>query len=118
MITTSSMMYVEFIACYEVVGHAMWLKNFIPRVVDNISKSLSLHYDNKAGVFISYNNKLSGAAKHIDLKYLVVRERVQDHTINLEQISTKKMLADPLSKGITFNIFQEHVIGMSLLESL
>jgi hypothetical protein len=29
-LTTSSMMYTKFIACYEALGHAMWLKIFIP----------------------------------------------------------------------------------------
>jgi hypothetical protein len=28
-VMTSSMMYAEFVACYEVVGHAMWLKKFV-----------------------------------------------------------------------------------------
>jgi hypothetical protein len=76
-ITTSSTMYAEFIACYEAVGQAVWLKIFIPslRVVDSISKPLTLYCDNKAVVFFSHNNKSSGAAKHIDLKYRVVRER-------------------------------------------
>jgi hypothetical protein len=119
-ITTSSTMYAEFIACYEAVGQAVWLKFFIPslRVVDSISKPLTLYCDNKAVVFFSHNNKSSGAAKHIDLKYRVVRERerVQDRTINLEHISTKKMLADPLTKGLSPNVFQEHVADMGLLE--
>jgi hypothetical protein len=76
-IMTSSTMYAEFIACYEVVGQAIWLKIFILglRVVDSISKQLTLYCDNKATFFFSHNNKSSGAAKHIDLKYLVVRER-------------------------------------------
>jgi hypothetical protein len=26
---TSSIMYVEFVACYEAVGQAMWLKKFV-----------------------------------------------------------------------------------------
>jgi hypothetical protein len=47
----------------------------------------------------------------------MVRERVQNRTINLEYISTEKMLADPLTKGLPPNIFQEHVVGMGLLES-
>jgi hypothetical protein len=47
-----------------------------------------------------------------------VSERVQDHTINLEHISTKKMLVDPLPKGLPPNIFQGHVAGTGLLESL
>jgi hypothetical protein len=47
-----------------------------------------------------------------------VRERVQNHTINLEHISTKKMLVDPLTKDLPPNIFEEHVIGMGSLKSL
>jgi hypothetical protein len=107
-LTTSSMMYAEFIACHEPLGQAMWLKNFIPglRVVDIISKPLMIYYNNKVTVFFSHNNKSSGATKHIDIRYLVVRERVQDHTINLEHNGTKEILVDPLTKG------------MGLLESL
>jgi hypothetical protein len=56
----------------------MWLKKFIPglRVADNISKPLTIYYDNKATIFFSHNNMSSGAVKHIDLSYLVMRERV------------------------------------------
>jgi hypothetical protein len=113
-------MYAEFIACYEVMVQAMLLKNFIPglRVVDSISRPLTLYCDNKASVFFSHNNKSSGASKHTDLKYLVVRERVQDHAINLEHISTKKILTELLTKCLPPNIFQEHVAGMGLLKSL
>jgi hypothetical protein len=69
----------------------MWLKNFIPdsRVVDNISKPVMIYCNNKATIFFSHNNKSCGASKHIDLRYIVARERVHDHTINLENISTK-----------------------------
>jgi hypothetical protein len=86
--------------------------------VDIISKLLTLYYNNKTIIFYSHNNKSSGAAKNIDLKYLMVRERVKDHTINLEHINTKKMLVDPLTKGLSPNIFQEHVACMGLLKSL
>jgi predicted DNA-binding protein (MmcQ/YjbR family) len=85
----------------------MWLKKIIPglRVVDSISKSLMIYCDNKAAVFFSYNNKSSETVKHIDLSYLVVKERVHDHTINLKHIDTKEMLTDPLTKGLPPHIF-------------
>jgi hypothetical protein len=107
-ITTSSTVYAEFIACYELIGQAMRLKNSIPslRVVDSINKSLILHWNNKAIVFFSHNNKSSEAAKHIDLKYLMMRERVQDNTINLEHISTTKMLVDMLTKDLPSNFLK------------
>jgi hypothetical protein len=118
-IITFSMMYAEFITCYEALGHAMWLKLFIPslRVIDGIRKPLTIYCDNKAAVFFSHNNKSSGASKHIDLRYLVVRERVHDRTINLEHIDTKEMVVDPLTKGLPPHIFEEHVAGMGLMES-
>jgi hypothetical protein len=66
-ITTSSIMYTKFIACYEAVGWAMWLKNFIPglRVVDRISKPLTLYCDNKVLIFFLHNSKSNQAIKHI-----------------------------------------------------
>jgi hypothetical protein len=87
-------------------------------VVDSIERPLKMYCDNEPAVFYAHNNKSSDAAKHIDIKFYVVKERVQDHTISLEHISTKKMLADPLTKGLPPSLFREHVAGMGLRESL
>ena len=98
----------------------MWLKGFIPglRVVDNISKPLRLYYDNKTAIFYANSNKSSGAAKHIEIKYFVVKDRILYHTIELEHISTKEMLADLLTKGLPPNIFHELIVDMELSDSL
>jgi hypothetical protein len=76
-VTASSTMQAKFVACYEATGQAVWLKNFIPRlrVVDSISKPLTLYCDNQPAVIYS-SNKSSGVAKHIDIKYYVVKDRV------------------------------------------
>ena len=47
-----------------------------------------------------------------------MKDRVRDQMISLEHISTKKMLVDPLTKGLSPNVFREHVAGMGLRESL
>jgi hypothetical protein len=41
-ITTSSMIYVELVACDEATGQALWFKKFVPghRVIDNIESYL------------------------------------------------------------------------------
>jgi hypothetical protein len=87
-------------------------------MVDNIEKPLKIYCDNKPAVQYSYNNKKSDASKHINVKYYVVKEKILDHTISLEHISTKQMLADPFTKGLPSNVFNEHVVGMGLRESL
>ena len=78
-ITASSTMYAEFVACYEAMGQVNWLKKFMPglKVVDDIHKTLKLYYDNEPTVCYAHNNKSSGAAKHIDIKYYVVKDKVR-----------------------------------------
>ena len=113
-------MYAEFVAGYEASRQVTWLKKFVPglRVVGSIEKPLKLYCDNEPAVFYAHNNKSSGAAKHIDIKFYVVKEQVQNQTICLEHIRMSKMLADPLTKGLTPKVFGEHLAGMSLRESL
>jgi hypothetical protein len=49
-ITTSLIMYVEFVAHYETTGQAKWFKKFVPglRVVDSIEKPLKIYCDNES----------------------------------------------------------------------
>ena len=88
------------------------------KVVDDIHRPLKLYCDNESAVCYAHNNKSSGAAKHIDIKYYVVKDKVRDYVISLEHISIEKMHADPLTKGLPPNVFREHVADMGLRESL
>ena len=119
-IVASSTMYAEFIVAYEATGQVIWLKKFIPdlKVVDCIDKPLKMYCDNQPAVFYAHNNKSSNATKPIEIKYYVVKDKIQDQTISLEHIKTKNMLADPLTKGLPPSVFMEHVAGMGLMESL
>jgi hypothetical protein len=113
-------MYAEFVACYEAVGQTMWLKKFVSglRVIDNIERPLKLYWDNEPTMLYAHNNKKTKAAKHINIKFYVVNQKIQDQTISLEHISTKKMIADPLTKDLSPSVFREHLAGMSLRETL
>ena len=84
------------------------------KVVDDIHKPLKLYCDNNPAVCYAHNNKSSGAAKHIDIKYYIVKDKVRDHSISLEHGSTKKMLANPLTKDLPPNMFREHLAAMGL----
>ena len=75
-------------------------------MVDSIERPIKMYCDNESAVFYAHNNKSSGAAKHINIKFYVVKEQIHDHTISLEYISTKRMLADPLTKGLPPNVFR------------
>ena len=71
-------MKVEFVACFEAIVHGSWLRNFISRVgiIDNIAKSLEIYCDNFATIFFSKNDNYSKGAKHMKVKYFVIKEEV------------------------------------------
>jgi hypothetical protein len=117
-VMTSSMIYAEFVACYEAMGQTMRLKKFVPGVVDNIERQLKLYCDNELAVLYAHNNKKTKAVKHINIRFYVVKEKIQDQTISLEHIITKKMIEDPLTKGLPPSVFRKHLADMGLRESL
>ena len=93
----------EFIACFEASNHVIWLRNFVNRlrILGGIERPLKIYGDNKSAVMYSNNNRSSSKLKHIDIKFLVVKERVQSGQVIIEHIDTNAMIADPLTKGLT-----------------
>ena len=104
----------EFVACFEATVQANWLRNFISGlgVVDSISKPLKIYCDNSAAVFFSKNDKYSKGAKHMELKYFVVKEEVQKRKVSIEHISIDLMIADPLTKGLPPKLYAGYVKNM------
>ena len=113
----SSPMAVEFIACYKASNHGIWLRNFVTGlcIVDGIERPLKLFCDNKSVVLYSNNNRSSTKSKHIDIKFLVVKERVQSGQVSIEHIGTNSMVADPLTKGLPSKVFHEHTAHMGVM---
>ncbi|KAL5736760.1 hypothetical protein ACOSP7_031245 [Xanthoceras sorbifolium] len=107
----------EFVACYEASNHGIWLQNFITRlhILNGIERPLKLFCDNKSAVLYSNNNRSSSKSKHIDIKFLVVNERVQSGQISIEHISTNFMIADTLTKGLPPKVFHEHTAYMGVV---
>ena len=88
-------------ACFEATIQVLWLRNFVTRfnLVDTISRPMQIYCDNTAAVFFSKNDKYSKGAKHMDLKFLTVKEEVQNRRVSIQHIGTKLMIADRLTKG-------------------
>ena len=114
----SSTMEAEFIACYEASNQGIWLCNFITRlkIVDEIERPLKINCDNKATELYAKNNRSSSKSKHIDIKFLVVKERVQNLQVSIEHCSTNLMIVDPLTKGLPPKVFHEHVTRMGIID--
>jgi len=84
--------------------------------VEGIERPLKLYCDNKSVVLYSNNNRSSTKSKHIDTKFLVVKEKVQSGQISIEHLGTNSMIADPFTKGLPPKVFYQHVAHMGILQ--
>ena len=85
------------------------------RIMEGTERPLKLYCDNKSAVLYSNNNRSSSRSKYIDIKFLVVKERVQNGQISIKHIRTNSMIADPLTKGLPPKIFHEHTAHMGVI---
>uniref|UniRef100_A0A2N9GN46 CCHC-type domain-containing protein n=1 Tax=Fagus sylvatica TaxID=28930 RepID=A0A2N9GN46_FAGSY len=72
------------------------------------------HYGSRLLFLWLKNNKSGSRSKHIDIKYLAIRERIKEKKVVIEHVSTELMIADPLTKGMPPLKFKDHVAKMGL----
>ena len=116
-VIATSTMEAEFVACFEATVQSLWLRNFVDGlgIVGTIAKPMRIYCDNAAAVFFSKNDRYSKGAKHMDLKYLSVKEEVQNQRVQIVHIGTNDMIADPLTKGLAPKTFIGHVSEMGVV---
>ncbi|TQE12286.1 hypothetical protein C1H46_001939 [Malus baccata] len=119
-VIATSTMEAEFVACFEGMKQAVWLKNFLTdlKIVKSIQKPVRMFCDNNSAVFFAKNNRRTSASRLMDVKFLKVREEVKKGMIEVQHISTVLMVADPLTKALPIGEFQKHVSRMGVLETL
>ena len=74
----SSTMVEEFMPSYEASNYGIWLQNFVTGllVVKGIERPLKLYCDNNSAMLYSNKNRSSSKSMHIDIKFLLIKERV------------------------------------------
>jgi len=107
----------EFIACFDASNHGIWLRNFFTslHVVDGIERPLKIYCGNKLAVLYSNNNRSTTKSKFIDIKFLVIKERVQNKQISIEDLRSNDILAYPLTKDSIPKVFHEHIAHMGVV---
>ena len=84
----------ESITYFEPSNHGIWLRNFVTRLhmLGGIERPLKIYYDNKSTIMYSNNNKSFLKSKDVDIKFLIVKERVQSGQVFIEHIGTNSVL--------------------------
>lgn len=93
------------------------LRNFdtVMHVMDNSKRPLKIYYDNKSIALYSNNNRNSSNPKHVEIKFIVIQERVQSRQVSIEHIGNNSIIEDSLTKGLEPKVFHQHPTHVSVL---
>lgn len=99
----------EYMAAYESTIQAIWIKNLLQEIgIKKAETPVSLYEDNTGCIRLAENPEHISRAKHIDVKYHFVRERVQLKDIKIDYVGTKDMVADMMTKPLSGALFLKH----------
>ena len=74
-----------------------------------------VHTDSSAAIGIASRSGLGGKARHIQVQYLWIQEKVKSGKLEMRKVDTKKNVADLLTKSLGTELFETHVQNMGFI---
>ncbi|KAK9745539.1 hypothetical protein QE152_g6808 [Popillia japonica] len=104
----------EYMSLTAASQEGMWLKRLENELCPMSGKSFTIYCDNQSAIALACSNTYNARTKHIDVKHHFIKELLNDGKINLEYISSDKMIADYLTKAVSTNkqIFCTEAVGI------
>ena len=97
----------EYMALASSAQEAVWMRQLSSEIGIEYTKPVIIYEDNQSAIAMTKNPQFHGRTKHIAIKYLFIREQVNDGTVNIQYCSTKNMLADMLTKPLASTQFSK-----------
>ena len=102
----------EYVALASAAQEAAWMRQLLEDLCHKQTEPTVVREDNQSAIAIAQQPHSHSKMKHIDIRYHFVREKVQDNTIELRYCPTNDMLADILTKGLTYDKFSRELFGV------
>ena len=89
-VIATSTMEAEFVACFEGMKQAAWLRNFMSdlKIINSVQRPVMMYCDNNSAVFFAKNNRRTSASRLMDVKFLKVREHVKKGVMEVRQYNS------------------------------
>ena len=98
----------EVAALYMATSEAVWIRKLLAHLGYLQKEPTTMAEDNQGAIKWANGDDRSGRLKHVDLKFLFIRERILADEIKLTYIKSQDNPADILTKPLTGSKFLDH----------
>jgi hypothetical protein len=119
-LTTKSSAEAEFVGASDSVSQALWIRNYIAALDNNIAvePAVVLFQDNTAAIQLMHNGMSnSERTRHINIRYFFLTDRIESGELWVTYVPTDQMIADVLTKalkGAKFFFFRAALHGVRM----
>jgi hypothetical protein len=98
----------EYVALNETVREVKFIFQLLEIMGVKAERSAKILVDNVGSIFLSQNKTSGERTKHMDMKYLFIREQIQNDLVKVEFERTSENRADVFTKNLGSEKFQFH----------
>ena len=113
-----SLVEAEYIASANATKEVVWLWTLLWELDLPQPKATIIHTDNQGSIALAHNPVLHSRAKHIDIWYHFIWERVDRGEVSLNYVSTKEMMADIFTKALLCKSFEKFRTNFGVLYAI
>lgn len=104
----------EYMAITDAAKEAVYLIRFLKDLRLSKFARVTIYNDNQAAGKLAENPIFHSRSKHIDVRHHFIRQVLKDYPVDLTYLSTEKMIADALTKGLPGPKFLECISSFGL----
>ena len=96
----------EYVAASSAAKEAMWIRRLLRDLQELIEKPTPIFMDNQSAIKLVHKAEFYKRTKHVDVRYHYIREKYVSGDIDVYYVTSKKQIADILTKPIPRNQFE------------
>ena len=105
---------VEYKSMANATAELIWLESLMAELDIKLRQPPCLWCDNLGATYLSANSVFHARAKHIEIDFHFVRERVVNKQLQVRLVSTHDQLADGFTKALPVKKFEDFICNLNL----